>query len=151
MDNSLLNRIHLIPLFHTVHVYFPSAEIDLDTLEPYINGPFTPDLAHPVNKVCVAARERGWPLEVKAGLIGSCTNSSYEDMGRCASIVKQAMKHGLKAKSFFMITPDSAQIRATIEHDDIAETLMEFGGIVLADACGPCIWQWDRQDTQKGE
>ena len=141
-------------LFHTVHVFFPSAEIDLDTLEPHINGPFTPDLAHPVNKVGVAAREKGWPLEVKAGLIGSCTNSSYEDMGRCASIVKQAMKHGLKAKSFFMITPGSEQICATIERGKIAGTLTslrEFGGTVLANACGPCIGQWDGQDTQKGE
>ena len=97
------------------------------------------------------AKQHGWPLEVKAGLIGSCTNSSYEDMGRCASIVKQAMDKGLKSKSLFHITPGSEQIRATIERDGIAETLRGFGGTVLANACGPCIGQWDRQDVAKGE
>ncbi|XP_071541241.1 aconitate hydratase, mitochondrial-like [Panulirus ornatus] len=126
-------------------------EINLSELEPHINGPFTPDLAHPVHAVGDTAREKGWPVEVKAGLIGSCTNSSYEDMGRCASIVKQAMSHGLKAKTLFHITPGSEQIRATIERDGIAETLRSFGGTVLANACGPCIGQWDRQDVKKGE
>ncbi|XP_069948868.1 aconitate hydratase, mitochondrial [Cherax quadricarinatus] len=126
-------------------------EINLSELEPHINGPFTPDLAHPVNKVGTAAREKGWPIDIKVGLIGSCTNSSYEDMGRCASIVKQAMSHGLKAKCLFHITPGSEQIRATIERDGIAETLRAFGGVVLANACGPCIGQWDRQDVKKGE
>ncbi|KAK4302781.1 hypothetical protein Pmani_025148 [Petrolisthes manimaculis] len=126
-------------------------EINLSELEPHINGPFTPDLAHPVDKVGIAAREKGWPLEVKAGLIGSCTNSSYEDMGRCASIVTQAMTHGLTAKALFHITPGSEQIRATIERDGIAETLRSFGGTVLANACGPCIGQWDRQDIKKGD
>ncbi|XP_064108889.1 aconitate hydratase, mitochondrial-like [Macrobrachium nipponense] len=126
-------------------------ELNLSELEPHINGPFTPDLAHPVDKIGDTAREKGWPLEVKAGLIGSCTNSSYEDMGRCASIVKQAMEHGLKAKSLFHITPGSEQIRATIERDGIAETLRTFGGTVLANACGPCIGQWDRQDIKKGD
>ncbi|XP_076033676.1 aconitate hydratase, mitochondrial-like [Oratosquilla oratoria] len=131
--------------------YDQLVEINLSELEPHINGPFTPDLANPIDKVGDVARERGWPLEVKAGLIGSCTNSSYEDMGRCASIVKEAMNHGLKAKSLFHITPGSEQIRATIERDGIAGTLRDFGGTVLANACGPCIGQWDRQDTKKGE
>lgn len=131
--------------------YDELVEIDLNTLEPHINGPFTPDLAHPVHMVGDTARAKGWPLEIKAGLIGSCTNSSYEDMGRCASIVKEAMKHGLKAKTLFHITPGSEQIRATIERDGIAETLRSFGGTVLANACGPCIGQWDRQDVKKGE
>jgi len=94
-------------------------EIDLSTLEPHINGPFTPDLAHPISKVGQTAKEKGWPLDIKVGLIGSCTNSSYEDMGRCASIVKQAMEHGLKSKSAFNVTPGSEQIRATIERDGI--------------------------------
>lgn len=85
------------------------------------------------------------------GLIGSCTNSSYEDMGRCASIVKNAMKHGLKSKIPFNVTPGSEQVRATIERDGIAQTLREFGGTVLANACGPCIGQWDRKDVKKGE
>ena len=84
-------------------------------------------------------------------LIGSCTNSSYEDMGRCASIAREALNHGLKAKAAFNITPGSQQIRATIERDGIAQTLREFGGTVLANACGPCIGQWDRKDVKKGE
>uniref|UniRef100_A0A2P2HXE8 Aconitate hydratase, mitochondrial n=2 Tax=Hirondellea gigas TaxID=1518452 RepID=A0A2P2HXE8_9CRUS len=126
-------------------------EINLSELEPYINGPFTPDLAHTVDKVGAAAKKHNWPLEVKVGLIGSCTNSSYEDMGRCASIVKQAMSHGLKSKCLFHITPGSEQIRATIERDGIAEILRSFGGVVLANACGPCIGQWDRKDVAKGE
>ncbi|GLH08684.1 Aconitate hydratase, mitochondrial [Gryllus bimaculatus] len=126
-------------------------ELDLSTLEPHINGPFTPDLAHPISKVGKTAKEKGWPVDIRVGLIGSCTNSSYEDMGRCASIVKQAMDHGLKAKIPFNVTPGSEQIRATIERDGIAKTLRDFGGTVLANACGPCIGQWDRKDVKKGE
>ncbi|XP_065348151.1 probable aconitate hydratase, mitochondrial [Cloeon dipterum] len=131
--------------------YDEVVEINLSTLEPHINGPFTPDLAHPISQIGKTAQEKGWPLEVKVGLIGSCTNSSYEDMGRCASIVKQAMQHGLKSKAAFNITPGSEQIRATIERDGIAKTLRDFGGVVLANACGPCIGQWDRQDIKKGD
>lgn len=126
-------------------------ELDLSTLEPHVNGPFTPDLAHPISKLGAAAKEHKWPMDIKVGLIGSCTNSSYEDMGRCASIIKEAMKHGLKSKIPFNVTPGSEQIRATIERDGIAKTLRDFGGTVLANACGPCIGQWDRQDTKKGE
>ena len=126
-------------------------ELDLSTLEPHVNGPFTPDLAHPISKLGETAKKNGWPNEIKVGLIGSCTNSSYEDMGRCASIAKQALAHGLKSKSAFDVTPGSEQIRATIERDGIAATLREFGGVVLANACGPCIGQWDRQDVKKGE
>ncbi|EGI59293.1 Aconitate hydratase, mitochondrial [Acromyrmex echinatior] len=126
-------------------------ELDLSTLEPHVNGPFTPDLAHPISKLGEAAKKNDWPNEIKVGLIGSCTNSSYEDMGRCANIAKQALKHGLKAKSAFNVTPGSEQIRATIERDGIAQTLREFGGTVLANACGPCIGQWNRQDIKKGE
>ncbi|KOC61025.1 Aconitate hydratase, mitochondrial [Habropoda laboriosa] len=126
-------------------------ELDLSTLEPHVNGPFTPDLAHPISKLGDAAKKNGWPNEIKVGLIGSCTNSSYEDMGRCANIAKQAIEHGLKAKSAFNVTPGSEQIRATIERDGIAETLRAFGGTVLANACGPCIGQWDRKDIKKGD
>ncbi|XP_018374574.1 PREDICTED: probable aconitate hydratase, mitochondrial [Trachymyrmex cornetzi] len=126
-------------------------ELDLSTLEPHVNGPFTPDLAHPISKLGEAAKKNDWPNEIKVGLIGSCTNSSYEDMGRCANIAKQALKHGLKAKSAFNVTPGSEQIRATIERDGIAQTLREFGGTVLANACGPCIGQWNRQDIKKGD
>jgi len=126
-------------------------EIDLSTLEPHVNGPFTPDLATPISGLAEAAKKNGWPLEVKDGLIGSCTNSSYEDMSRVASLMKQALAKGLKSKGTFYITPGSEQIRATIERDGLAETMREFGGIVLANACGPCIGQWDRQNVAKGE
>nr|XP_018917868.1 PREDICTED: probable aconitate hydratase, mitochondrial [Bemisia tabaci] len=126
-------------------------ELDLSTLEPHVNGPFTPDLAHPISQLGANAKKANWPLDVKVGLIGSCTNSSYEDMARCANIAKQAMEKGLKAKSAFNVTPGSEQIRATIERDGIAQTLREFGGTVLANACGPCIGQWDRKDIKKGD
>lgn len=131
--------------------YDQIVEIDLSTLEPHVNGPFTPDLATPISLLGETAKKNGWPLEVKDGLIGSCTNSSYEDMGRVASIIKQATAHGLKSKGTFYITPGSEQIRATIERDGYADTMREFGGIVLANACGPCIGQWDRQNVKKGE
>ncbi|XP_045772091.1 aconitate hydratase, mitochondrial [Maniola jurtina] len=126
-------------------------EIDLSTLEPHVNGPFTPDLANPISKLGEAAKKHDWPMDIRVGLIGSCTNSSYEDMGRCASIVKEALKHGVKSKIPFNVTPGSEQVRATIERDGIAQTLRDFGGTVLANACGPCIGQWDRKDVKKGE
>ncbi|KAI1293786.1 putative aconitate hydratase, mitochondrial [Halotydeus destructor] len=126
-------------------------EINLSELEPHVNGPFTPDLAHPISKLAENARKNNYPLEVKVGLIGSCTNSSYEDMSRSASIAKQAMKHGLRSKSIFTVTPGSEQIRATIERDGQSQVLREFGGVVLANACGPCIGQWDRRDIKKGD
>merc|ERR1712110_456131 len=126
-------------------------EIDLNTLEPHVNGPFTPDLATPIKDLADAANKNGWPLEVRDGLIGSCTNSSYEDMGRSVSLAQQALDKGVKAKAAFTITPGSEQIRATIERDGYAKTLRDIGGVVLANACGPCIGQWDRQDVKKGE
>ncbi|XP_025092955.1 aconitate hydratase, mitochondrial-like [Pomacea canaliculata] len=126
-------------------------EIDLDKLEPHVNGPFTPDLAHPISKLGEMAKKNSWPLDIRVGLIGSCTNSSYEDMGRAVSVAKQALAKGLKAKSYFTITPGSEQIRATIERDGMAKILRDFGGVVLANACGPCIGQWDRKDVKKGE
>lgn len=126
-------------------------EINLDTLEPHVNGPFTPDLAHPISKLGANAQKAGWPTDVKVSLIGSCTNSSYEDMARCASIAKEALAHGRKSKIPFNITPGSEQIRATIERDGIADIFRQFGGTVLANACGPCIGQWDRKDIKKGD
>ncbi|CEF67830.1 Aconitate hydratase, mitochondrial [Strongyloides ratti] len=126
-------------------------EINLDTLVPHVNGPFTPDLATPIDKLGQRAKENGWPLEIKVGLIGSCTNSSYEDMCRSASVAKQALSKGVKAKSKFTITPGSEQIRATIERDGISKVFNELGGVVLANACGPCIGQWDRRDVKKGD
>ncbi|KAI3396027.1 hypothetical protein diail_523 [Diaporthe ilicicola] len=126
-------------------------EINLSELEPHINGPFTPDLATPISKFSEAVKANNWPEELKVGLIGSCTNSSYEDMSRAASIAEDAMAHGLKAKSAFFVTPGSEQIRATIARDGQLQTFEEYGGVVLANACGPCIGQWDRRDVKKGE
>ncbi|KAF3908552.1 hypothetical protein ABW21_db0207607 [Orbilia brochopaga] len=126
-------------------------EIDLSTLEPHVNGPFTPDLATPISKLKDVAVKEGWPTDVKVALIGSCTNSSYEDMTRSASIARDALEHGLKAKSLYTVTPGSEQIRATIARDGQLDTFEEFGGMVLANACGPCIGQWDRRDVKKGE
>ncbi|KAK5075132.1 Aconitate hydratase mitochondrial [Lithohypha guttulata] len=126
-------------------------EINLSELEPHINGPFTPDLATPISKFKQAVIDNKWPDELKVGLIGSCTNSSYEDMSRGASIAEDAMAHGIKSKALFTVTPGSEQIRATIERDGQLKTFEDFGGIVLANACGPCIGQWDRKDVKKGE
>ncbi|KAL0146354.1 aconitase [Mucor lusitanicus] len=131
--------------------YDEMIEIDLDNLEPHINGPFTPDLATPLSKFKETAIKNDWPQELKVGLIGSCTNSSYEDMARSASLVQQATDHGVKVKAKYTITPGSEQIRATIERDGIMDTLTNAGGVVLANACGPCIGQWDRQDIKKGD
>lgn len=111
-------------------------EINLSELEPHINGPFTPDLATPLSKFKQAVADNKWPSELKVGLIGSCTNSSYEDMSRAASIARDGLEHGVKAKSIFTVTPGSEQIRATIARDGQLETLEEFGGMVLANACG---------------
>ncbi|KAK0335220.1 Aconitate hydratase mitochondrial [Friedmanniomyces endolithicus] len=131
--------------------YDELVEINLSELEPHINGPFTPDLATPISKFKAAVKENKWPEELKVGLIGSCTNSSYEDMSRAASIAQDALSHGIKAKAHFTVTPGSEQIRATIERDGQMKTLEDFGGMVLANACGPCIGQWDRRDVKKGE
>lgn len=131
-------------------LYDELIQIDLSELEPHVNGPFTPDLAHPLSKLKDEIEKNGWPGELSAGLIGSCTNSSYEDMSRAASVVKQALAHGLKSKSVFNITPGSEQVRATISRDGILETFTEAGGTVLANACGPCIGQWNRNDVPKG-
>lgn len=126
-------------------------EIDLSTLEPYVVGPHTPDLARPVSQFAKDVREKGYPPEIKAALIGSCTNSSYEDIGRAAHIATQSKKEGLKAKCYFLITPGSEQIQNTIKRDGQLTALEDIGGTVLANACGPCIGQWKRDDIKKGE
>ena len=123
-------------------------EINLDELLPHINGPFTPDLAHPIKEFKSAVKEGGWPEKVSAALIGSCTNSSYQDMGRCASLVQQAKEAGLKVKTPFLVTPGSEQVRATIDRDGMVATFESVGGVVLANACGPCIGQWNRHDVE---
>lgn len=119
-------------------------EINLSELEPHINGPFTPDLAWPISQFAKAVKENNWPAELEVGLIGSCTNSSYEDITRAASLAKQAVDKGLKAKSEFTITPGSEQVRYTVERDGYLSIFENMGGVVLANACGPCIGQWAR-------
>jgi aconitate hydratase len=119
-------------------------ELDLTTLEPYVNGPFTPDLATPISKMKEAVEANGWPAKLEVALIGSCTNSSYEDISRSASIVKDAVSKGLKANSEFTITPGSELVRYTIERDGFIKEFENVGGVVLANACGPCIGQWAR-------
>ncbi|MBS1921147.1 MAG: aconitate hydratase [Bacteroidetes bacterium] len=119
-------------------------ELDLNTLEPYLNGPYTPDLATPISKLKETAQKNGWPEKIEVALIGSCTNSSYEDISRSASIVKDAISKGLKVTSDFTITPGSEQVRFTIERDGFIKDFENVGGMVLANACGPCIGQWAR-------
>lgn len=122
-------------------------EINLSELEPHINGPFTPDLAWPLSKFADAVRTNNWPEELEVGLIGSCTNSSYEDITRAASIAKQASDNGIKTKSEFTITPGSEQVRFTVERDGYLDIFEKMGGVVLANACGPCIGQWARHSV----
>ncbi|MBR9974101.1 MAG: aconitate hydratase [Bacteroidetes bacterium] len=131
--------------------YDQVVHIDLDRLEPHVNGPFTPDRAFPISQFAAAVRENGWPEELRVALIGSCTNSSYEDIDRVAAIARQAQAKGLRAKSEFTITPGSEQVRATIERDGQLALLESIGGMVLANACGPCIGQWKRHDVEKGD
>jgi aconitate hydratase len=126
-------------------------EIDLSTLEPAINGPHTPDLRHTVSEIGADAKEAGWPLKISSALVGSCTNSSYEDITRAASLARQASAKGLTAKTPLLITPGSEQVRATIERDGLLADLEAIGAQVLANACGPCIGQWDRSDVAEGE
>ncbi len=126
-------------------------EIDLNTLEPHIVGPHTPDLARPLSKLKEDAKRNSYPMEISSALIGSCTNSSYEDIGRAAFIAREAAKKGLKSKVPLMVTPGSEQTRATIERDGYLKDLEAIGATVLANACGPCIGQWKRDDIKEGE
>jgi aconitate hydratase len=126
-------------------------ELDLSTLEPHLNGPFTPDLATPISQVRALAEKNGWPMNIEVGLIGSCTNSSYEDMTRAASIARQAKAKNLRVSSEYTITPGSEQVRFTAERDGLLEVFEEIGGKVFANACGPCIGQWAREGADKQE
>ena len=141
-------RQHLRPdeevIADPVKYYDQLLELNLDELEPYVNGPFTPDLATPVSKMAEAVKANDWPAKLEVALIGSCTNSSYEDISRSASIVEDAVSKGLKANSEFTITPGSELVRFTIERDGFINTFEKVGGVVLANACGPCIGQWAR-------
>jgi aconitate hydratase len=126
-------------------------EINLSELEPHLNGPFTPDLATPISKMKELAETNGWPTKVEVGLIGSCTNSSYEDIARAASLAKQAAEKGLKPKAEFTITPGSELVRYTIERDGFLDIFDNIGAKVFANACGPCIGMWDRMGAEKQE
>ncbi len=135
-------------VYESPEKYFDEViEINLSELEPHVNGPFTPDLAWPISKFAAAVKENNWPSKLEVGLIGSCTNSSYEDISRAASLAKQANEKGLKAKSEFTITPGSELVRYTVERDGFLGTFEKMGGVVLANACGPCIGQWARHNA----
>jgi aconitate hydratase len=131
--------------------YDQVVEIDLDKLEPHIVGPHTPDLARPISEFAKEVKEKGYPDKLTYALIGSCTNSSYEDMGRAAHVAQQAVDHGMKVSCGLLITPGSEQIHQTIKRDGQLNVLEKLGGTVLANACGPCIGQWKREDIKQGE
>jgi aconitate hydratase len=132
-------------VYNNPSAYFDEViEINLSELEPHINGPFTPDLAWPLSRFAQAVKENGWPAKLEVGLIGSCTNSSYEDISRAASVADQAVSKGLKAKAEYTITPGSEMVRYTVARDGFIDTFGKIGGVVLANACGPCIGQWAR-------
>ena len=139
-------------VYENPELYFDQLiEINLDELRPHLNGPFTPDLATPVGELGPKAKKNGWPIQVDWGLIGSCTNSSYEDLTRAASIAKQAVDKGIKPKSDFGINPGSEQIRYTAERDGLLQIFENVGATIFTNACGPCIGQWDRSDLKGDE
>ncbi len=139
-------------VYKNPEAYFDQViEINLSDLEPHLNGPFTPDLATPISKMKEEAAKNGWPLKVEVGLIGSCTNSSYEDIARAASLAKQVADKGLKTKAMFTITPGSETVRYTIERDGFIETFNKIGAKVFANACGPCIGMWARVGAERKE
>ena len=139
-------------VYENPELYFDQViEINLDELEPHLNGPFTPDLATPISKVKEEAIKNNWPLKIEVALIGSCTNSSYEDIARAASIAKQVTDKNLKIKSQFTITPGSELVRYTIERDGFIDVFDKMGATVFANACGPCIGMWDREGAEKEE
>lgn len=139
-------------VYQNPELYFDQIiEINLSDLEPHLNGPFTPDLATPISKMKEEAIKNNWPLDIEVGLIGSCTNSSYEDISRAASLAKQVADKNLKTKAEFMITPGSEQVRYTVERDGFIKTFDKIGATVFANACGPCIGMWDRVGAEKQE
>ncbi len=131
--------------------YDQIVEVDLSKLEPHVVGPHTPDLARPISKLAAEAKEKGYPVQLKAALIGSCTNSSYEDISRSAHIAQQGLKAGLKAKASFLVSPGSERIYHTMKRDGFLQTFEQLGGTVLSNSCGPCIGQWKRADGVKGK
>jgi len=153
LANEIRDDLHADPeVYASPENYFDQLiEIDLNKLEPHLNGPFTPDRATPVSKMAEEAAKNGWPLKIEVGLIGSCTNSSYEDISRAASVAQQAADKKLKTKAMYTITPGSEQVRYTIERDGYIDIFQKIGGNVFANACGPCIGQWHREGAEKGE
>ena len=139
-------------VYQTPEKYYDQiVEVDLSKLEPHVVGPHTPDLARPISKLADEAKEKGYPVELKAALIGSCTNSSYEDISRSAHIARQGLKAGLKAKASFLVSPGSERIYHTMKRDGFLDTFEQLGGTVLSNSCGPCIGQWKRADGVKGK
>ena len=153
MANAIAEHLTGDPeVYDNPEKYFDQViEINLSELEPHINGPFTPDLAWPLSKFAAAVIENGWPAKLEVGLIGSCTNSSYEDISRAASLAQQAVDKKLIAKSEYTITPGSEQVRYTVDRDGYLDIFDKMGGVVLANACGPCIGQWARHGSEKQE
>ncbi|HAC23344.1 MAG TPA: aconitate hydratase [Cytophagales bacterium] len=153
MANKIKEHLTADPeVYANPEKYFDQiVEINLSELEPHLNGPFTPDLATPISKMKDEATRNGWPTRVEVGLIGSCTNSSYEDIARAASLAKQVANKGLKTKAEFTITPGSEQVRYTIERDGFIDTFDKIGAKVFANACGPCIGMWNRYGSDKKE
>jgi aconitate hydratase len=149
------HREHLVPdpevLREPKRFYDEVVEIDLSTLEPHVVGPHSPDRARPISKLAAEVKQNGWPAQIKAALIGSCTNSSYEDMRRAAHVAMQGIKAGLKAKTPFMVTPGSERVFQTIKRDGVVATFDRMGATLLANACGPCIGQWKRSDVGREE
>ncbi|MEW6469620.1 MAG: aconitate hydratase [Bacteroidota bacterium] len=153
MANKIKEHLTADPeVYANPSAYFDEViEINLSELEPHLNGPFTPDLATPISKMKEEAAKNGWPTNIQVGLIGSCTNSSYEDISRAASLARQAVDKKLKPKSQFTITPGSEQVRYTIERDGFIDLFNKIGATVFANACGPCIGMWDRVGAEKKE
>jgi aconitate hydratase len=131
--------------------YDDVVEIDLDTLEPHVNGPYTPDLSHPISKLGQAAIQNNWPKNLSASLVGSCTNSSYQDLMKVSTLFKQANEAGLKPKTKVFISTGSEQIRATAEDAGFLKVMRKAGATILSSSCGPCVGQWNRPDVPKGE
>lgn len=139
----------LIPDVGSDKYYDDIIEIDLDELEPTVNGPYTPDISHPLSTFSAAVKENSWPTELSASLVGSCTNSSYEDLMKVAALVSQASREGVELKVPFYISCGSEQIRLSVEMDGILDILKQGGATILSNSCGPCVGQWNRTDVEK--
>lgn len=152
IKRAAMQNLNLITPDGTSDRYYDDVvEIDLDKLEPHINGPYTPDLSHPMSTLKEAVIENKWPKNLSASLVGSCTNSSYEDLMKVSNLLKQASEAGLKPKVPFFISTGSEQIRATAEDAGFIDVMRNAGATILSSSCGPCVGQWNRPDVPKGE